>query len=55
MNNMICKNCAKLFSAAMASCGTGTTYNIFRCPHCKHEEIVERNYNPIDMLIKVEE
>jgi predicted amidophosphoribosyltransferase len=54
MNNMICNKCNKPFNAGMASCGTGITYNIFRCPHCQHEEIVQRNYKPIDMLRKTQ-
>lgn len=47
---MTCGECHKEFGTLMASCGTGTTYSVFKCPHCGHYHTVERNYSPIEML-----
>lgn len=30
-----CLWCGKYFNATVASCGTGTTWSLYKCPHCK--------------------
>ena len=32
---MKCSWCDKLFDGAMASCGTGSTWSLYKCPHCE--------------------
>lgn len=32
---MKCLWCGKLFDTIMASCGTGTTWSLYKCPHCE--------------------
>ena len=43
MSEITCKNCNKEFDGIMASCGTNTTYTIYRCPHCQHLETTQNN------------
>lgn len=45
---MKCLWCGKLFDIVMASCGTGTTWSLFRCPHCK-KLMAEGNIIPIEV------
>jgi len=35
MSKMKCLWCGKLFDTIMASCGTGTTWSLYKCPHCE--------------------
>ena len=46
MHQITCKNCNKDFDGIMGACGGSDTCTIYRCTHCHHEEIVERE--PID-------
>ena len=43
MHQVTCKNCDKEFDGIMAACGTGTTYTVYKCPHCQHIETVKHN------------
>jgi len=31
---MECQKCRKNFNRALASCGTGWTWSLYKCPHC---------------------
>ena len=46
MHQVTCKNCHKEFDGIMGFCGGSNTCTIYRCPHCQHEETIERE--PID-------
>jgi len=32
---MKCEKCEQEFNAALASCGTGSTWSLYKCPHCE--------------------
>ena len=34
MFDMICQKCGCTFNYLAASCGTGWSWNLYRCPHC---------------------
>jgi len=31
---MKCRNCKEEFDSALASCGTGYSWSLYKCPHC---------------------
>ena len=49
---MICQKCSKVFDYLVASCGTGQTWNLYRCPHCGqlHAEAKVNGYIPDEAL-----
>lgn len=46
MSKMKCLWCGKLFDCIMASCGTGTTWILYKCPHCE-KLMAEGNIIPV--------
>ena len=47
--NHMCLWCGELFNLAMASCGTGSTWSLYKCPHC---EKLEAGGNIIPTVVK---
>lgn len=58
MSKMKCLWCGKFFDTIMASCGTGSTWSLFKCPHCE-KLMASGNIIPIEVRndpeIKIEE
>lgn len=37
MSDFACHKCQHNFSLALASCGSGTTWSLYTCPHCNQQ------------------
>ncbi|MCP4651211.1 MAG: hypothetical protein GY853_14180 [PVC group bacterium] len=50
--NMTCVKCGKEFDRLGAQCGLGTTWSLWRCPHCQQLQAKEKSggFIPEEML-----
>lgn len=49
---MKCKKCDTEFNAVMASCGTGYSWNLYKCPNCEqlHAKALTFGFLPKEVL-----